>query len=71
MQAYATIWVREHNRVCDELLKTNPHWDDERVYQTARLIITGKFITCLDFSFVLSISDGFLMLKSLLCIIDN
>ncbi|XP_047475523.1 prostaglandin G/H synthase 2-like [Penaeus chinensis] len=42
--AYATIWVREHNRVCDELVKVHPDWDDERIYQTARLIITGEVI---------------------------
>jgi len=42
--AYATIWIREHNRVCDELLKVHPEWDDERLYQTARLIITGEVI---------------------------
>lgn len=41
-QAYSTIWVREHNRVCDELLKVHPNWDDERIYQTARLIIVGE-----------------------------
>ncbi|XP_066978739.1 prostaglandin G/H synthase 2-like [Macrobrachium rosenbergii] len=41
---YATIWVREHNRVCDELLKIHPNWNDERLYQTARLIITGEVI---------------------------
>ncbi|KAK3858113.1 hypothetical protein Pcinc_035671 [Petrolisthes cinctipes] len=42
--AYSTIWVREHNRVCDELKRINPHWDDERLYQTSRLIITGQVI---------------------------
>lgn len=42
--AYSTIWVREHNRVCDELFKVHPDWDDERLYQTARLIIIGEVI---------------------------
>ncbi|KAK8726704.1 hypothetical protein OTU49_010007 [Cherax quadricarinatus] len=42
--AYATIWVREHNRVCDELQRLHPGWDDERLYQTARLIIIGEVI---------------------------
>lgn len=39
---YATIWLREHNRVCDILKAEHPHWDDEQLFQTARLIIIGE-----------------------------
>ena len=39
---YATIWLREHNRVCGVLRKEHPHWEDERLFQTAKLVITGK-----------------------------
>lgn len=39
---YATIWLREHNRVCEVLRKEHPHWEDERIFQTAKLVITGK-----------------------------
>ncbi|KAA0201533.1 hypothetical protein HAZT_HAZT005424 [Hyalella azteca] len=42
--AYSTIWLREHNRVCDVLKEEHPHWDDERLYHTAKLIITGEII---------------------------
>lgn len=37
----STIWLREHNRVCSVLAKEYKHWDDEQLYQTAKLIITG------------------------------
>lgn len=39
---YATIWLREHNRVCDVLKAEHPTWDDEQLFQTARLIIIGE-----------------------------
>lgn len=39
---YATVWLREHNRVCDVLKAEHPTWDDEQLFQTARLIIIGE-----------------------------
>ncbi|XP_064616364.1 prostaglandin G/H synthase 2-like [Liolophura sinensis] len=41
---YATIWLREHNRVCEVLAKEHPVWDDERLFQTAKLIVLGETI---------------------------
>uniref|UniRef100_H2ZG05 prostaglandin-endoperoxide synthase n=1 Tax=Ciona savignyi TaxID=51511 RepID=H2ZG05_CIOSA len=41
---WTTIWIREHNRVCDLIKNENPAWDDERIYQSARLVITGEKI---------------------------
>lgn len=44
LMMYATIWLREHNRVCDMLKEVHPDWDDERLFQTTRLILIGKFL---------------------------
>lgn len=34
-----TVWMREHNRIADELRRINPQWDGEKIYQESRKII--------------------------------
>jgi len=36
-----TLFAREHNLLCDELRVQYKDWSDERVYQTARLIVSA------------------------------
>ncbi|GAA2120898.1 peroxidase family protein [Nocardioides bigeumensis] len=33
-----TVFAREHNAICDMLAENHPDWDDETLFQTARLI---------------------------------
>jgi hypothetical protein len=39
LTCFHTLWVREHNRLCDELKIENPTWTDEELYQRARKIV--------------------------------
>jgi prostaglandin-endoperoxide synthase 2 len=38
------LFLREHNRVCGELARAYPRWDDERLFQTARNILIALLI---------------------------
>nr|XP_056700482.1 prostaglandin G/H synthase 2 [Euleptes europaea] len=63
LMMYATLWLREHNRVCDVLKKEHPEWEDEQLFQTARLILTGETIKIVIEDYVQHLSGYHFKLK--------
>ncbi|TSN30255.1 Prostaglandin G/H synthase 2 [Bagarius yarrelli] len=63
LMMYATIWLREHNRVCDILIQEHPDWDDERLFQTTRLILIGETIKIVIEEYVQHLSGYHFKLK--------
>ncbi|XP_053419382.1 prostaglandin G/H synthase 1 isoform X3 [Nycticebus coucang] len=63
LMLYATIWLREHNRVCDLLKAEHPTWGDEQLFQTTRLILIGETIRIVIEEYVQQLSGYFLQLK--------
>ncbi|XP_028919822.1 prostaglandin G/H synthase 1 [Ornithorhynchus anatinus] len=63
LMVLATLWLREHNRVCDILQAEHPSWADEQLFQTARLILIGETIKIVIEDYVQHLSGYHLQLK--------
>ena len=48
LTAFHTLWVREHNRLCDSLEIANPTWTDEELFQRARKMV-GAMIQAITY----------------------
>uniref|UniRef100_H2Y627 prostaglandin-endoperoxide synthase n=1 Tax=Ciona savignyi TaxID=51511 RepID=H2Y627_CIOSA len=59
----STLWLREHNRVCDIMKELHSDWDDERIFQTARLILTGETLKIIVEDYVQHVSGFHFQLK--------
>lgn len=42
LTAMHTLFLREHNRLCKEIAKAHPRWDDEEIFQRARKIVGAQ-----------------------------
>lgn len=40
----STLWIREHNRVCDILTREWPMWTNDQLYNTAKKIVIGQMM---------------------------
>ncbi len=52
-----TIWLREHNRIARELMRINPCWKDERIYQETRKIL-GALVQIISYKEFLPLVFG-------------
>ena len=43
-----TIFVREHNRLCDDFKQENPGWDDQKLYEESRRMV-GAYIQSITY----------------------
>lgn len=60
--AFHTLFMREHNRLCDEILASFPWWHDERVYQTARKIVSAEMQSITYYEFIPAVLGRFVSL---------
>jgi len=61
--AMSTLFLREHNRICEVLAGQNPSWGDERLFQTARMINIVLLLKIVVEDYIVHISGGVIPFK--------
>lgn len=56
--ALNTVFLREHNRLCRELDKAHPDWDDDRLFETARNINIAQLIKIIVHDYINHLSPA-------------
>lgn len=41
--SFHTLFIREHNRLCEVIKSKNPNWDDEKIFQSAKRKVTAYY----------------------------
>ncbi|MBY5721778.1 heme peroxidase [Rhizobium leguminosarum] len=59
-----TLFLREHNRIAENLVVANKDWDDERVFQTARAILVVIYIKVVIEEYINHISSAYFSLRA-------
>jgi len=57
--AISTMAVREHNRVAAALEARHPHWDDDRLFETARIVMVRNVLQIVVEDYINHIAGGF------------
>jgi prostaglandin-endoperoxide synthase 2 len=57
--AFNTIFLREHNRLADLLSKANPKWEDDQLFETARLINIRQVLNIVVNDYIRHIGGSF------------
>lgn len=57
--ALSTMCVREHNRVADALAKLRPSWDDDRLFETARIVMIRNGLQIVVEDYINHLAGGY------------